>query len=111
MAWLKTVQHLIVGELDRNHTIKVNWGPSDISLVDIYYRRDKGKFAMVGCPIVADVYKGVELHHARYVVAWICQKMQVPVPEEPGVNMHNMHAEALSLMHQLITRLEQHIIQ
>ena len=106
MAWLKTVPGLMVGELDRHHTIKVIWGPSEISRVDIYYR--EGKFVMVGGPIVADPYKSEPAHNASFVVARICQEMHVRKPVEPGVDMH---AEALSLIHQLITRLEQHIIQ
>ena len=107
MAWLKTVPGLMVGELDRHHTIKVNWGPpSGIIRVDILYR--EGKFAMVGGPFVPDVHQGVELHFASFVVATICIEMHVRKPVEPGVDMH---AEALSLIHQRITRLEQHIIQ
>ena len=109
MAWLNKVPGLMVEELGRHNTIKVNWGPSGI---DIHFRG--GKFVMVGGPIVADPYKSEPAHDASWVVAWICREMGVlrslwpEEPVEPGVDMH---AEALSLIHQRITRLEQHIIQ
>ena len=115
MAWLNKVPGLMVEKLGPYNTIKVNWGPSEIKRVDIQYRG--GKFVMVGGPIVANTYKGEDAHDASYVVAWICKEMGVPrrlwpeKPVEPGVDMVNMHAEALSLIHQRITRLEQHIIQ
>ena len=112
MAWLNKVPGLMVEKLGPYNTIKVNWGPSEIKRVDIQYRG--GKFVMVGGFIVADPYKSEPAHNASFVVARICQEMHVPrrlwpeEPVEPGVDMH---AEALSLIHQRITRLEQHIIQ